>query len=508
MNVDDSTPIVVGVGQVTHLEADPQAPCSPTEIMAQAVECAVSDAGLEPGRLNAVFDRLIAVDTMRRSRYNLPVAIAERLGFDVAVCALAPVSGHVPQVIVNHLCADIGAGRMTAAVITGGEVLNTERQLKKSGHRVSWTGPEGTPKQVFARKPFASEHERNHGIWLATDTYPIFESALMRHYGRNVDEHMAQIGRMWSKFSRVAADNPHAWFRKEWSSEQVLATDNGNRLVSWPYTRCMNAMNQVDQSAAVLIMSVAKARELGIDESQWVYLHGCAQVDERGFVSERVNYHSSPGIRVMAEAALEMAGRTVADIDLFDLYSCFPSAVQIARDEIGIGQTDTRPLTVTGGLAFNGGAGSSYVLNAVAAMVERLRAAPGTFGMVTANGGLLSEHAVGIYSTTPASNLESGRNWSIPEGDLQAEVDACPAPEVDRAPSGKGAIEAYTVVHDRDGFARRGIVIGRSLEKDNVRFIANTPVDPDLFEAMERDCLVGAEGRVSNYDGFNTFQPI
>ena len=32
-------------------------------------------------------------------------------------------------------------------------------------------------------------------------------------------------------------------------------------------------------AAAVVMTSVAKARELGIPESKWVYLHGCARRD-------------------------------------------------------------------------------------------------------------------------------------------------------------------------------------------------------------------------------------
>lgn len=58
---------------------------------------------------------------------------------------------------------------------------------------------------------------------------------------------------------------------------------------------------------------------------------------------------------------------------------------------------------MTGGLPFFGGPGNNRSMRAIATMVSLLRARPGGYGLVTANGGLLSRHATGIYSTTPFS---------------------------------------------------------------------------------------------------------
>lgn len=64
--------------------------------------------------------------------------------------------------------------------------------------------------------------------------------------------------------------------------------------------------------------------------------------------------------------ALRQAGLSLPQIDLLDLYSCFPSAVQVAQRELGLSQDDPRPLTVTGGLPFNGGPFNNYVMHAIA----------------------------------------------------------------------------------------------------------------------------------------------
>src|SRR6185295_1835810 len=108
-------------------------------------------------------------------------------------------------------------------------------------------------------------------------------------------------------------------------------------------------------------------------------------------------------------------------VDFVDVYSCFPSAVQVAARELGLPVDDAaRPLTVTGGLTFAGGPWNNYVTHSIATMAGRVRAEPGSIGLVTANGGFLTKHAVGLYGTEPP---EQGFRWE----DVQAEVDREPA---------------------------------------------------------------------------------
>ena len=133
----------------------------------------------------------------------------------------------------------------------------------------------------------------------------------------------------------------------------------------------------------------------------------------------------------------------------FDLYSCFPSAVEVACEEFGLAEDDPRGLTVTGGLPYFGGPGNNYVTHAIAEMVSRVRAAPGRFGMVTANGNFLTKHAFGIYGTTPWR----GPWRREPAAGYQAELDARPTPPLNPAPEGRARIETYTVMHGRGGAA-------------------------------------------------------
>ena len=59
-------------------------------------------------------------------------------------------------------------------------------------------------------------------------------------------------------------------------------------------------------------------------------------------ITQRINYYSSPAIRINAQKAFDMAGIKLEDISYFDFYSCFPSAVQIACEELGLDQDQFR----------------------------------------------------------------------------------------------------------------------------------------------------------------------
>jgi acetyl-CoA C-acetyltransferase len=195
-----------------------------------------------------------------------------------------------------------------------------------------------------------------------------------------------------------------------------------------------------------------------------------------------------------------MAGKTVADMQFIDLYSCFPSAVEIGCAELGIAEDDRRGLTVTGGLPYFGGAGNNYVMHSIVTMMEKVRGKPGSFGLVTANGWYVTKHALGIYSTTPTKG-----SWRREDPkSYQKDIDAMPHPEVEAKPEGEGTVETYTVMHDRGG-PKMGIIIGRL--SNGKRFIAHTPNDAaTLNDLMERETL-GRRGRVTAGDKTNLFVP-
>jgi acetyl-CoA C-acetyltransferase len=346
-----------------------------------------------------------------------------------------------------------------------------------------------------------SEEEDRHNLRAAIAFYPLFENAVRGARGRSIDQHMQALGKLFAGFAKVAATNPLATRRDGYTAERLAAVDAANRWVGFPYPRLMNSNAFIDQAAAFIMTSVKTARSLGIPEANWVFLHGCADGHDHWYVSERIDFHSSPAIRRGIRLALDMAGRRLDDMRCIDLYSCFPSAVEIGCQEIGLAEDDPRGLTITGGLPYFGGPGNNYVTHSICHMMRRLRMHPGSFGLITANGNYVTKHSFGIYSTTPTRCP-----WRRQDpNELQAELDRLPKAPYTPTPSGAARIETYTIMHGKAG-PEYGIVFGR-LDATGERFIANAPADRPVLEDLQAREGLGRRGIVDHRDGRNVFVP-
>lgn len=502
----ERTPVLVGVGQVTDKGTDLAARMAPLAMLRAAVERATDDAGLTHARL-ADLDLVTCVKMFRDDLKNPPDALATALGADRARRLYGTTGGNTPQMFVNRTAEAIARGEVEFALIVGAEVMDTATRAREAGVDLGWRDPSTRPPDVTGVEERGStKQEHYHGLSIPAFSYPLFENALRGHYGWTLAQHRAALGALFSRFSEVAARHPHAWFPVARTAEDIATVSASNRMTALPYTKRMNAMNTVNQSAAVLITSVAGARRLGIDESKWVYLHGCADAVDRFYLLDRVNYWSSPAIARAGREALRMAGVGIDAVQQLDLYSCFPSAVQIARDALGIPASDARPLTVTGGLPFFGGAGNDYTLHSIVTMAERLRAQRGDLGLVTGNGWYLTKHSIGIYGTAPSPNVRTGTAWSrIDPSEYQRDIDAEPHPEVATQPEGRARVETYTVVYERDGRPVRGIVVGRL--GDDRRFVAHTPDDRALLDRIAAEEFLGAPGVAQPGERTNLFVP-
>jgi acetyl-CoA C-acetyltransferase len=205
-----------------------------------------------------------------------------------------------------------------------------------------------------------------------------------------------------------------------------------------------------------------------------------------------------------------MAGIGADDLAMFDIYSCFPSAVQMGLDALGLKTDDPRPITLTGGLPYAGGPGNNYVMHSVATMVRCLRESPRDYGLVTGLGWFATKHSAGVYSARPLEGEWRRTDPSLDQRDLEAMESP---PFVEQADGGDATVETYTVIFNRDGEPEQGIVIGRLSSvaqgpgpADAPRFFSNTPPDRDLMLAMTREEFVGRRGRVRVEDGRNVFE--
>lgn len=495
----DNTPVLIGAGQFTYRGEPGQSP-SPVALLKIAAERAALDAGVGAAGLAAIDDLAVVgftIDAPGSKRVmphstNPPASLAKRLGANPRWSVYSAMGGNTPQYLINTLAERIARGETDLALTVGCEFLGsaTKRLTRGLGFD-DWDEDEDlpAPQRIGDPRPGSTPYEARHGLNRPINIYPLFENAFRAHQRRGIAEHQQRMGELFSRFTQVAADNPDAWFPIARSAEELVTVSEKNRMIGFPYPKLLNAIMEVDQSAAVLLASEKKARELGVPEDQWVYLHGCADAADLWFPTDRQDFHSSPAMRLTGQRALQMAGVSLDQVDLIDLYSCFPVAVEVGAAELGLSLDDPRGLTVTGGLPYFGGPGNNYVMHSVATMLQKLRRRRGAYGLITGNGWYLTKQSTGVYSTTRPDGPFERDDPAV----IQREIDSLPHPAVIEQPQGRGVIETYTVVHRREG-PFLGIVVGR--DEAGRRFLAHTPDDPETLAAFEAKEQVGRAGSV------------
>lgn len=504
-------PVIVGVSQITDTTTPAARARSPLELMVEASQLAAADAGPATALLSAI-DSVAVIrsfsDTVPAFRSpfgrpeNAPWSVAKRIGATPTELIYGPLGGDTPQTLTTRACDLIARGEGQIAMIVGAEALRTQLAARRESLVLNWH--EAAPEllnELGGASELYTQQEIDHGMSSAIAMYALFEQAVRGAKKQSAAQRRTALGAMFEPFARVAATNPFATRRKGYDAAAIISVTEQNPIIGFPYTKLMTANVYVDQAAAILICSETKADELGVPNQKRVYLRGSGEAHDQWFVTERSTFHASPAIKRVVADAFASTNIGLADVSYFDIYSCFASAIQVACDELGIEATDPRGLTVTGGLPFFGGPGNNYVTHAIAEMVTHLRQSPGTYGLVTANGGLLTKHAAGLYSTIPSQEA-----WSRPDpAAAQREIDAIlPVPVAEQA-FGDAVIETYTVVH-RKNRAETGIIVGR-LREDGRRFVANTPVAQSIFDDLENTDSIGRPGQVMHVDGRNIFRP-
>lgn len=489
--IDPRTPVLVGVGQLTQRTPD-SGYADPAALAVTALRRAAADTGAGEDLLRRA-DAVFAVACTSWQYRDMGAVIAQRLGLaGVDTAQSSRFGGDGGQLMINEAAAAIAAGDYDVVLVTGAEAGATQAAAQRAGVELSWPqqGPDVAPTRTIGiDKPANNPAETAAGLIAPINMYALLESANRHRLGRSPGDHARAVAELWSRLSMVAARNEYAWQPEEFDADAIATPGPDNRMVSTPYPKLECANLTVDMASGIVMCSAAAAQEAGIAQDKWIFIHAGASGHDEWFTSERADLAASPAIATLGRAVLEHSGIGADALTHVDLYACFPVAVQIAARELGLAIDDpARPLSVTGGLTFGGGPGNNYGGHAVATMVHRLRAEPGTFGLASSLGWYVTKHALGVYSSLPPAQ---------PYRHLRPIVENPPARPARSGHEGPAVVEAYTVAYTRDGQPEAAIL--SLIEPAGGRILLRN-TDSELIAELVDGDLLGLPVTVSGND--------
>lgn len=488
------TPVLVGTARRTWHEG--AAVPEPLDMWVEMARGAAQDAGARVDPISRIDD--LGLVHCQSWAYDDPaLRLAERLGVTGAQRHGSILAGTSPQRLLNAAAERLLRGETSVALVVGGEALAERRRFDRAGATPPWAHPHPAPPTLpIELDEWYLPTELAHGVLPAWLTFALLEQGRWGARGGS-EADRTRLGDLMARLNAVAAANPDAWFRSTAGADELTRATQANRMVALPYTKRMTAFMDVDMAAANLMVTAEVADDWGVPEDRRVYLRGWGFARDAVHLGARHDLDRSAAMAAATGTALDMAGLAQSDIDVFDLYSCFGSAVQFAMDALGLQADDPRPVSLTGGLPYHGGPSSNYMSHSISHLVHHLRDTGGT-GMVTGVGMHMTKHVAAVWSTTPA-DLRAGHHGDDP----QRWHDEALEPDVVVVEHGDGPAEvlAATVVHGADGSASHAVAICELADGSRCYASSN---DADTMRVVTTGEWVGNKAQVRDRgDGTN-----
>jgi acetyl-CoA acetyltransferase len=262
------------------------------QLGAEACHLALDDCNLGIQDMEALYSgNLLQAGAMVGQRILQEIG---QTGIPVVNCANACATG---ATAFREAWTAIRAGIYDVVLAVGSE------QMGKAGLLGGGGGGGGIPKEgllgsglmpaVFAEA--GMEHARNHGT-----TFEQFAKVAVKNHHHSTR-------------------NPKSMYQIETPLEQVMNAE----MIAYPNTKLMCSVN-VDGSAAAVLVSERKARQLGMERA--VRVAASVLTSDRFTDRDLVMPDVNTCTREAATKAYEMAGIGPDDIDLVELHDCFATA--------------------------------------------------------------------------------------------------------------------------------------------------------------------------------------
>lgn len=359
---------------------------------AEAVRLAVADAGLSLGDVDGLL-------VNARAGTDLNLTLARTLGLEnLRLLSEINAFGASAAIMIAQASKAVLSGEAETVVC----VFADDPKKQNTGGAHAYRASSLTATGFRSAETAAGFTSVNHRYALAARRY-------MDHYGLT-SSHLGAVAvsqRAW------ALDNPVAQMR----SPLTLDEYHQSRWVVEPL-HLLDCCLVSNGGAAVVVTTPERARDL---PNTPVYVRGWGQAHP-GYVLERdSDFGLVTGAAISGPAALKMAGMTVDDIDLREIYDCYTYTLLVTLEDYGFcGKGEAGELAASGALApggtlptnTGGGQLSSFYLWGMTPLIEALTQLRGDGGrrqirehataIVSGNGGILDHHGTLVLATNSA----------------------------------------------------------------------------------------------------------
>lgn len=478
-------PVIAGIGEIIDRESS----LEPRTLIAGAVRGALAGA---PSLAEAI-DSLDVISIASFKYLDIAAIVAGDTGLSPRRAAESSVGGEKPIRLLGEAAERIATGEIRSAIICGGEAMRARAQAVKRGEALAW-GPADPAARPSTPLDYVTQQAANHGLTQPTNVYPLYENATRHSWGQSLDEGQAESSALWHRYSEAAARNEFAWLGREFDAAEIGNDTADNRMIAFPYRKLMVANPMVNQAAAVLVTSLARARAAGLADADLIFIGSGARADEPKDFLTRDRFDRSSAQDEVLTSTLAANDMAAAGIDLWELYSCFPTVPKMARRTLALA-SDFDP-SVTGGLTFFGAPANNYMTHAITAAVRALRNGESQTALLYGQGEFVTKHAAILLS-----RIASGRMPEMKDVQAAAEARMGPLPTLLATYEGPATIESYTVIFDRDGAPVQAPIVLRTPEGNRTVALGDLS-DPGLADWLTgpNASPIGAKGSVSALD--------
>ena len=331
--------------------------------------------------------------------------IAERHGFSNAKTSVTKI-GVLQQNLINSACKKIINGDIRASLIVGGEARFKIIQALKEGKDFNETELNQNPDNYVKAKEelYVPEEIEALGM-MAVGYYAILESAMRFKTKKALSDHEIFLGKYYERFSQIASKNPHAWNEKIFSSDEIRIPANKNQRIAYPYNKLHNSSWNVNQASALILTNEELADRLNVPQIKRVYPLVASETNHMIGVIQRPDLTAPIGLKLAADYLLATAEKNQIYPSMYELYSCFPIAVQLFAEALNV--DDATDKTITGGMPFAGGPLNNYMLHSTIQTVMKIREKNDEIGLVTCVSGMMTKQALAIWGKDPLMDFES-----------------------------------------------------------------------------------------------------